>query len=736
MTFRPEFREGLPPNTGSSPRHPTAEESRAAQATSSSSAPAPHELQAALPALLTFSSLLEELRSRKVELAKRGADAAHIRSEVLQFIAERALAISGASGIAIALAEGNDIVCRGTAGDTAPPLGLKLDLRSGLTAICYTTGIIVRCDDSESDTRVDHEACRQLGVRSVVAAPLRTPDGTCGLIEAFEKQAYAFTDGDIRELSLLAELTVEAIRPEATPTQQAPPAPLVQALEPSSPKIPAPKINDLAGQNTSLGDWTQLTGSARDIPALAPSVASRQQSVSPVVPASGRRQQASYRPAEPAQPWRIRALLAVGVVAVAGAAWSWHSPKVEPTPPVVAAPAASTPPSLQLSPAQVAENSALPRITGLRHWANSESSTVVIDLQDAVPYEIHKLSSPDRIYVDLHDTALVKELADKNDVVDDALLSRIKIGQTVPGVSRVELETKDSSNFSVSLEPNPFRLVLEIRSLQAPPKPKMDTQTAWQNTTHPAFPEISKNPTAEDTRMRAHVPHLRIVVDAGHGGWDMGTVGRQGLLEKDLALEIAQRLGVLLEQRLGMEVIYTRSDDTFVSLGRRAAIANQVGADLFVSVHANYSSESEARGVETYYTSSGPSTQVLAEEEKEVGTAPALQMDASELRGKSEASRKLAASVQQALYGSLASKSPGVRNRGVKAASFVVLTGTTMPAILAEVSFVSSPTDEHNLQDPFYRQNIAEALYRGVARYAVGSGKTNVASANKHSTGL
>jgi N-acetylmuramoyl-L-alanine amidase len=389
-----------------------------------------------------------------------------------------------------------------------------------------------------------------------------------------------------------------------------------------------------------------------------------------------------------------------------------------------------------LSPAQVAGNSALPRITGLRHWANAESSTVVIDLQDQVPYEIHRLSSPDRILVDLHDTALVQELTTKNDVVDDALLSRIKIGQTVPGVSRVELETKNSSNFSVSLEPNPYRLVLEIRSLQAPPKPKMDAQTVMQNPPHPTFPEISKNPSAEDAKLRAHVPHLRIVVDAGHGGWDMGTVGRQGLLEKDLALEIAQRLGVLLEQRLGLEVIYTRTDDTFVPLGRRAAIANQVGADLFISVHANYSSMTAARGVETYYTSDGPSTQVLAEEEKEVGSAPELQMAASELRSKSDASRKLATSVQQSLYGSLAAKSPGVRNRGVKAASFVVLTGTTMPAILAEVSFVSSPADEHNLQDPFYRQNIAEALYRGVARYAANSGKTNVASASKRDTGL
>jgi len=151
-----------------------------------------------LPTLLSFSSLLEELRSRRAALAKSGSGAAHIRSEVLQFIAERALAISGASGIAIALAEAGEIVCRGTAGETAPPLGLRLSLQSGLTAICYTTGTIVRCDDSETDTRVDREACRELDVRSVVAVPLRTPLGVGGLLEAFEKQPYAFTDGDVR----------------------------------------------------------------------------------------------------------------------------------------------------------------------------------------------------------------------------------------------------------------------------------------------------------------------------------------------------------------------------------------------------------------------------------------------------------------------------------------------------------------------------------------------------------
>ncbi len=677
----------------------------------------------ALQTLLTFSSLHEELQHTRKELARSGVSAEHIRAQVLQTIAERALAISGASGVAIALAEGRDIVCRGTAGDTAPPLGLKLDLRSGLTAVCFQTGTVVRCDDADKDLRVDREACRSLGVRSVVAVPLRAQQSILGLIEAFEKESFAFTDGDIRELSLLAELTVEAIQSEA----------------PRASSGAAAAASDLtdspAGQTTSLGDWTQLAGSTAVPARVSDSALTAIDDVPERVPFS------SYPATSAGGPWGPRvtqwgiAALLFAVVAGGGAWWRSHRAPSTVTA-QFAAPTATTAPSSTPSSAQAAENGLLPHITGLRHWSNNDTSTVVIDLQDEVPYEIHRLASPERIYVDLHDAALSPELAGKSMDVEDALLSRIKIGPTAPGVTRVELETKNSSNFSVSLEPNPYRMVLEIRSLQAAPKPKMDTQAVWQNTTHPTFPEISKTPTAEDTRLRAHVPKLRIVVDAGHGGWDMGTVGQQGLLEKDLALEIAQRLGVLLEQRLGLEVIYTRSDDTFVPLGRRAAIANQVGADLFVSVHANYSSESAARGVETYYTSNGPSTQVLAEEEREVGSAPTLQLAASELREKSEASRKLATSVQQSLYGTLASKSPGVRNRGVKAASFVVLTGTTMPAILAEVSFVSSPTDEHNLQDPFYRQNIAEALYRGIARYAAGTHKTNVASAAKRDSGL
>jgi N-acetylmuramoyl-L-alanine amidase len=215
-------------------------------------------------------------------------------------------------------------------------------------------------------------------------------------------------------------------------------------------------------------------------------------------------------------------------------------------------------------------------------------------------------------------------------------------------------------------------------------------------------------------------------------------VGRKGLLEKDLVLDIAQRLGKLLEGRLGSDVVYTRKEDNYVALDQRAELANEAQADLFVSIHANYSDLPSARGVETYYTNlfTPPGTRENAADNgtlKKASAIPALSH--LELKDKIEQSRKLAATVQRSLFSTLAEQSPSIRNRGVKEASYVVLTGTAMPSILAEVSFVSSPADETNLQHEEYRQRIAEALYRGIARYAASSHRVKMASAERRPTG-
>ena len=244
-------------------------------------------------------------------------------------------------------------------------------------------------------------------------------------------------------------------------------------------------------------------------------------------------------------------------------------------------------------------------------------------------------------------------------------------------------------------------------------------------------------PTANGDRSLIRALGLKIgkiVIDPGHGGHDTGTVGPNGLAEKDLVLEVAKRLGKLLEARLGAEVVYTRRDDTFIPLETRTAIANQERADLFISIHANSSNDPAARGVETYYlnfTSSPEALEVAAREnavsEKSIYELQDLVKKIA-LKEKIEESREFAGDVQQSLHSSLAAKSSAIRDRGVKKAPFIVLIGANMPSILAEISFVSNPTDERRLRTGEYRQRIAESLYRGVAKYVNGLSGVKVAS--------
>jgi N-acetylmuramoyl-L-alanine amidase len=244
-------------------------------------------------------------------------------------------------------------------------------------------------------------------------------------------------------------------------------------------------------------------------------------------------------------------------------------------------------------------------------------------------------------------------------------------------------------------------------------------------------------PTASGDRSLIRALGLKIgkiVIDPGHGGHDTGTIGPNGLEEKDLVLEVGRRLGKLLETRLGAEVVYTRKDDTFIPLETRTAIANQERADLFISIHANSSHDSAARGVETYYlnfTSSPEALEVAAREnavsEKSIYELQDLVKKIA-LKEKIEESREFASDVQQSLHSGLAVKSPDIRDRGVKKAPFIVLIGANMPSILAEISFVSNPSDERHLETSEYRQRIAESLYRGVARYVNGLSGVKVAS--------
>ncbi|HEV3510354.1 MAG TPA: N-acetylmuramoyl-L-alanine amidase [Candidatus Sulfotelmatobacter sp.] len=794
----------------------------------------------ALQALLAFSALHEQVRRRRALAARHPAfdgkapapefepSEQFVLDEVLQLVAERAVAITGADGLAIALAENNEIVLRAAAGSVRPDVGARIDRDSAFSGACFRTAQIVNCDDTELDPRVNVDACRKLGARSMVAVPLCGRRRVIGVLEAFSSWPFGFNDSDVRNLTLLAELVLAALKPEdedrfaqsaqvaatkldrppavapalstpVAPAPQAAPVPAapaakqiapVKALTPSS--LPVKPALTLAESKSKEKVLPVTTPEKNASPVSAPAKAAvpekqkpeahiakpEASSPEPQTAAEPRLSAAQSEPEAVTQRGWILVLLVCVVVATAFTAGVWWKLKTQqlgsemvhneaapvqqaannPAPaPATSANATSVAPNSdqepdesQNSPAAPDELPKFPRVTGVRHWSAADSSTVVLDLEDQVQYEPGHLANPERFYFDLRDTQLAPELQGKS-IEGDALLSRIRVAQPVAGMTRIVLEARPGAALSapqVSLERDPYRLVIQLTRAGAHAKGAVNL--------FPNAPEAEKSklaivvppPSKEDLQLRARVPKMRIVVDAGHGGWDLGTVGRRGLLEKDLVLEISERLGKLLQSRLGAEVIYTRNDDTYIPLDERAMIANQAQADLFVSVHANYSDLPSARGVETYYTNffSAPGSKDLGPKGMAAygGTltnvnsvagslknAVAPTLSAADLHERIEQSRRLAASVQRSLYGTLSGQNPGLRDRGVREAAFVVLTESAMPGILAEVSFVSSPTDEQKLRSDGYREQIAEALYRGIARYAANSKGLKVASAAK-----
>ncbi|HEX9186414.1 MAG TPA: N-acetylmuramoyl-L-alanine amidase, partial [Vicinamibacteria bacterium] len=223
----------------------------------------------------------------------------------------------------------------------------------------------------------------------------------------------------------------------------------------------------------------------------------------------------------------------------------------------------------------------------------------------------------------------------------------------------------------------------------------------------------------------------RIVIDAGHGGHDPGTIGRGGLQEKDLVLDVALRLDRLVRQELGADVILTRATDVFIPLEERTAIANSRGADLFLSIHANASRNSRARGIETYFLNFAQNPHAEAVAARENAISPATLKDlqnlvkAITLNSKIDESRDFAAAVQESMVAGVRAHH-AVPDRGVHTAPFYVLIGANMPAVLAEVAFVSNPEDEKRLRSADYREVLARSLLKGVRSYLEALNRTQM----------
>ncbi|MBN9616752.1 MAG: N-acetylmuramoyl-L-alanine amidase [Acidobacteriales bacterium 59-55] len=370
----------------------------------------------------------------------------------------------------------------------------------------------------------------------------------------------------------------------------------------------------------------------------------------------------------------------------------------------------------------------------------NDMTRVVLDVNDVTEYSAFLLPNPYRLIIDIHGGSKEPEteVAGKAaSAPETAPVAKSTPARPVPNT----VEAKSNSLVEVaSLSDQPGRVEATRRPTSQPISAVVKDEgsrsaTAGKRSRHRrseaagALPARAAVPTADGQTSLVRALGLkigRIVIDAGHGGHDSGTLGVGGIEEKDVVLDVALRLGKLLHDRLGAEIIYTRSDDTFIPLETRTAIANKAQADLFLSIHANSSRDESARGVETYYLNFTTSPDALETAARENAVSDQSIHQLSDLvkkialKDKIAESREFASDVQESLYSGLEKGNAGLRDRGVKKAPFVVLIGANMPSILAEISFVTNPKDARQLEEPEYRERVAESLYRGVAKYEAG----------------
>jgi N-acetylmuramoyl-L-alanine amidase len=435
-------------------------------------------------------------------------------------------------------------------------------------------------------------------------------------------------------------------------------------------------------------------------------------------------------------------------------------------------------------------------VTAIRHWSLPDVTRIAIEVSGDFQFRTDRLHNPERVYYDILEShPQIDSRRMYNEQIDDKYVKGIRVRENNIGVTRIVVDLNSGVEATASQLINPYRLIIELRTgtptadLPAAPDPKSGLATvnsksglaaaqapmpsivrpepseppakpaakaAVRNESletpgvlaPPPAPERTETLAAETSKAARRTSSGstslvralglkvgRIVIDPGHGGHDQGTEGGKGLLEKDVVLDIAMRVGKLVEDRLGAEVIYTRTDDTFIPLEGRTALANDKKADLFLSIHANSSPVARISGVETYYlnfTDSRDATEVASREnatsQKSISELTEIVQKIT-LHDKLEESREFASRIQTSLFSFSVHNFPGTKNRGVKKAPFVVLIGARMPSVLAEIGFLSNPREEALLHKSDYRQKLAEALYRGLSRYAESLSHFQVAKA-------
>lgn len=412
-----------------------------------------------------------------------------------------------------------------------------------------------------------------------------------------------------------------------------------------------------------------------------------------------------------------------------------YAPPASPSAAAAAVPKATP---AEASPSAPASPVGGTRLSGIRFWSNPGYTRVVLDLTADAGYTTNFLNAdpvenlPPRLFLDIGPATLDSVLKAPT-IVDDGLLRRIRTGVPENGKVRVVLDLVSIGQYKVFPLNDPYRLVIDISGDKAPQITPLEPAIQAAPAVAPAkIDEVAKvleqlpAPTPQPVIPQPPVVTglRRIVVDAGHGGRDPGAIGPSGLREKDITLALAKKIAVRLRESLGCDVVLTRDRDVFLPLEERTAIANKVGADLFISVHANAATNRQAYGIETYYLNFSKNDKAAAVAARENGTSLKevgdLEMILFDLMANSKIneSSRLAAEIQKALVGRLHGQFDEVRDLGVRQGPFYVLLGATMPSVLVEAAFISHPREEQRLASRKYQEETAEAITEAVKNYA------------------
>lgn len=360
-------------------------------------------------------------------------------------------------------------------------------------------------------------------------------------------------------------------------------------------------------------------------------------------------------------------------------------------------------------------------IYNLRNHIHPTFTRIVVDIGKLREYYYSQLASPDRIYVDIYQAKLNPILHGKKETISNDYLKSVRIAQKNQTTVRVvaDIHSDRIAKYHVWHLFDPFRVVIDIY----PKEPALNT--APLESPKPAKPAKEGYSMARQLGLGIG----RVVIDPGHGGKDPGCIGKNGLQEKTVVLEVCLELKKILSNYNGLEVILTRETDIFLPVENRPVIANQKRADLYISVHANAFPNRKRSGVQTFFLnfSTDPSVTAIAAQENATSTKNISEMKEIITKitrnSKIIESKDLAVKIQKNLSRTLSTEYKDVKDLGVKGGPFWVLIGGEMPSVLVEISHLSNSREAERLKSPKYRRLVAQGIFNGIKDYVESLGK-------------